>query len=90
MYYQRRFLCWVHVIGGTRGSKAATGHWSSNWPFSCFSDSPMRNDWLIQYTHVVSPELFNGDLGLQEVIVEDDDLPAQRSFLVLMVLGLKE
>lgn len=61
-----------------------------NCPFSCFSDSPMRNDWLIQDTHVVSPELFNCDLGLQEVIVEGDDLPAQRSFLVLMVLGLKE
>lgn len=53
-----------------------------------FKNSFLRNGWL--YTHIVLSELFNCDLGLQEVIVEDDDLPTQRSFLVLMVLGLKE
>lgn len=53
-----------------------------------FKNSFLRNGWL--YTHIVLSELFNGDLGLHEVIVEDDDLSTQRSFLILMVLGLNQ
>lgn len=83
---------YVNVRVGMVG-KAITRLWS-NWVFSFFQWIPskthevriLRNGWL--YTHIVLSELFNGDLGLHEVIVEDDNLSTQRSFLILMVLGL--
>ena len=40
-------------------------------------------------THIVLSEFINGDLGLHEVVVEDDDLPAEGSLLLLVVLGLQ-
>lgn len=41
-------------------------------------------------THIVFSELVNGDLRFHEVVVEDDDLPAEGSLFLLVVLGLQK
>lgn len=40
-------------------------------------------------THVVLSEFIDGDLRLHEVVVEDDDFPAEGSLFLLMVVGLQ-
>ena len=42
----------------------------------------------VRVTHVVLSELIQSDLGLHEVVVQDDDLATQHSVLLLVVLGL--
>lgn len=39
-------------------------------------------------TYVVLPQLLDGELRLHQVVIENDDLSAQSSLLVVMVLGL--
>ena len=38
--------------------------------------------------HVVLLQLLYSELGLDQVVVEDDDLPAQGPLLIVVVLGL--
>ena len=38
--------------------------------------------------HIVLLQLLYGELGLDQVVVQHDDLPAQRPLLVVVVLGL--
>lgn len=40
-------------------------------------------------THVVLSEFIDGNLCLHEVVVEDDDFPAEVSLFLLMVVGLQ-
>lgn len=40
-------------------------------------------------THVVLSEFIDSDLGLHEVVVEDDDFSAEGSLLLLVVVGLR-
>lgn len=40
-------------------------------------------------TYIVLSEFINGNLRLHEVVVEDDDLPAEGSLFLFMVLGLQ-
>lgn len=40
-------------------------------------------------THVVLSEFIDGDLGLHEVVVEDDDFSAEGSLFLLVVVGLR-
>lgn len=40
-------------------------------------------------TYVVLSEFIHGDLGLHEVVVEDDDLPAEGSLFLFVVLRLQ-
>lgn len=40
-------------------------------------------------THVVLSEFIDGDLRLHEVVVEDDDFPAEGSLFLFMVVGLQ-
>lgn len=40
-------------------------------------------------THIVLSEFIDGDLRLHEVVVEDDDFPAEGSLFLFMVVGLK-
>lgn len=47
----------------------------------CYALRPAR-------PYVVLLKLLDGELGLHQVVVEDDDLPAQRSLLVVVVLRL--
>lgn len=37
-------------------------------------------------THIVLSEFINGDLRLHEVVVENNDFPAEGSFFLFMVL----
>jgi len=46
----------------------------------------MRLD--LAHTHIVLSEFINGDLGLHEVVVEDNDLSAEGPLLLVMVLRL--
>lgn len=39
-------------------------------------------------SYVVLLKLLDGEFGLHQVVVEDDDLPAQRALLILVVLRL--
>lgn len=41
-------------------------------------------------THVVLSEFIDGDLRLHEVVVEDDDFPAEGSLFLLMVVRLQQ
>lgn len=50
--------------------------------------SPIRHDASLS-THVVLSEFIDGDLCLHEVVVEDDDFPAEGSLFLLMVVGLR-
>lgn len=49
--------------------------WKCNVPFVC--------------THIVFSEFVDGHLGLHQVVVEDDDLSAEGSLLLFMVLRLQ-
>lgn len=49
---------------------------------------PIINDGVLG-THVVLSELINGDLRFHEVVVEDDDLPAEGSLFLFMELRLQ-
>lgn len=40
-------------------------------------------------THIVLSEFIDGDLRLHEVVVEEDNFPAEGSLFLLMVLGLQ-
>lgn len=40
-------------------------------------------------THIVLSEFIDGDLCLHQVIVENNDFPAERSLFLLMVLRLQ-
>lgn len=46
----------------------------------------IESEW--KRSHVVFLQLVDGEFGLHQVVVQSDDLSAQRSFLVVMVLGL--
>lgn len=43
----------------------------------------------LRCTHIVLSELIDGDLSLHEVVVEDNDFPAEGSLFLFMVLGLQ-
>lgn len=47
-----------------------------------------RSD-LIECPYIVLPQFLNGQLGFHQVVVEHDDLSAQGSLLVVMVLRLR-
>lgn len=43
---------------------------------------------MINRSYIVLLQLLNGELGLHQVVVEHDDLSAQRALLILVVLRL--
>lgn len=45
---------------------------------------------MINRPYIVLLQLLNGELGLHQVVVEHDDLSAQRALLILVVLRLME
>lgn len=50
--------------------------------------NPVRHDAALS-THVVLSEFIDGDLCLHEVVVEDDDFPAEGSLFLFMMVGLQ-
>lgn len=47
------------------------------------------SEWAALCTHVVLSEFIDVDLGLHEVVVEDDDFSAEGSLFLLVVVGLR-
>lgn len=45
--------------------------------------------WCNSYTHVVLSEFIDGDLRLHEVVIEDNDFPAEGSLFLFVVVGLQ-
>lgn len=61
---------------------------SSNHDIIIGGDENLKKNNNKKTNHIVLLELVDGELGLHQVVVEDDDLSAQRPLFVVMVLRL--